>query len=777
MISAAIAAAAMAADKDGHAWHGHAGHGTVTTPPETNPGADNPSTGAGDPDLPMPSDASGGAPGDEATGHGDDGSSPTPPPVAPIGGSDTPDNGANGSGSPGTSGGATGGAADPATGPGTVGGGADAPVTDPVVTAPTPSDPAPVPTAPSTPTLPTEGMIKPAVLQASASSDIVGFKLTNLQNAANPSEYVTFGQSFEKGELKPGDALVANINGQAYAVQVDAKTFNDDGSISHALLTLKAPDLAANASVDGMLAHGAAASAGTALTASSIVSAGYDAQLQLTLNGATQTIDAAKVLQDAIAADKVETWMSGPQASEFRVSTAIDSHLKATFDIRVYANGEVKTDVIMTNEQAFAADPKTYTYDVAIKQGGQTVYNEAGVQQWQGSTWHHEIYKNDAPDLHVAHDTAYLAKAGALLGYDTSIGVSAQTIDEMVASLKASDTSLMGSSLLEKDMGNTGGRSDIGPLTQWAATYLVSQDPRAMDVMLAQADAGGSIPWHFRDGTTGDYVRIDQHPDLWIDYRATGAQSVAGGFTTPGGEWSPELAHQPSLSYLPYLVTGTHYYLDELQAQAAFGIAADNPQYRDGANGVEPFGQIRALAWGLRDIADALYVTPDSDPMHGYFEKILDNNLSHLVKTYITDGTEAQAKEVEGYILGDYGTPGAMAPWQQDYLVMALGRIAAQGSDDAAALMGWMTNFVAGRFINGDHGFDPLYGPAYNLYLGDNPNYTPTWSEVYQASGAPALTEMDGYPDWSGGYAAGAKGALAALISETHNPDAYEAFG
>jgi hypothetical protein len=434
--------------------------------------------------------------------------------------------------------------------------------------------------------------------------------------------------------------------------------------------------------------------------------------------------------------------------------------------------------VIVTNETTYTANPQTYTYDVAIKQGGATVYSEAGVQQWTASTWHHEVYKNDTPDLHVTFDTAYLAKAGALLAYDTSIGVSAAAINSMIAALNASDTSLMGSSLLEKYMGQTGGRADIGPLTEWAAMYLVSQDPRAFEIMMKQADAGGSIPWHFRDEATGEYVRIDQHPELWIDYRAAVSQAVAGGYTAPGGGWTPELAHQPSLFYIPYLVTGDHYYLDELQAQAAFGIASDAPQYRDGANGIEPFGQIRALAWGLRDISDAMYVTPESDPMHAYFEKILDNNLSYLVKTYITNGTMDQAKELEGYLAGDYGTPGAMAPWQQDYMIMALGRIAEQGNEDAAALLGWMTNFAAGRYINGDYGYDPLYGPAYNLYLGTNPNYYSTWDQAYKASiGSTVLTEMEGYPTWAGGYAAGAKGALATLITETQNPDAYEAFG
>ena len=39
----------------------------------------------------------------------------------------------------------------------------------------------------------------------------------------------------------PGDNLVARIDGLAYAVQMDVKTTNSDGSVRHAVLTLNAP--------------------------------------------------------------------------------------------------------------------------------------------------------------------------------------------------------------------------------------------------------------------------------------------------------------------------------------------------------------------------------------------------------------------------------------------------------------------------------------------------------------------------------------------------------
>ena len=123
----------------------------------------------------------------------------------------------------------------------------------PAPSAPTPSGPAPAPSAPT--------QNAPAPAAPSAPGDVVGFSLQNTSGAAEGTGYVTFGQVFAKGAVMPGTTLVAKINGQDVAVQMDVKTTNADGSVGHALLTLKAPTLAADSSVNGMLAKVAPAPA------------------------------------------------------------------------------------------------------------------------------------------------------------------------------------------------------------------------------------------------------------------------------------------------------------------------------------------------------------------------------------------------------------------------------------------------------------------------------------------------------------------------------------
>ena len=127
----------------------------------------------------------------------------------------------------------------------------------------------------------------------------------------------------------------------------------------------------------------------------------------------------------AIAAGTVETWMSGSEASEFRVTTWINDYLQATFDIRLYANGEIKTDVSVANATAFTEGVTTFTYDVAIKEGGQTLYSEADVAQARATTWHQEVWSSGEPEPLCHLRPSYFIKSGAVQAYDTSIGISA----------------------------------------------------------------------------------------------------------------------------------------------------------------------------------------------------------------------------------------------------------------------------------------------------------------------------------------------------------------
>jgi len=634
---------------------------------------------------------------------------------------------------------------------------------------------------PTTPTVPDTIIQEPAVLQAALASELVGLKLQNNGTTAEHGAIVTFGQVFAPGDLRPGTAL--SVNGQA--VQIDIKALNPDGSVRDAILSLRAPDLAAGASADLMLVKGSATTPAAALQATDLLTHGYNLTLAVTIHNADgtstlQTIDGATVVRQALASGTVETWLSGSLVSEFRVETKISGNLRAELDIRLDAAGKFTTDVIMANDGTFSA-VGTVNYDIAIRQDGQTAFSDSGIAQYRNSTWHHEVSSVSQTPLHVVYDVDYLNHTGAIPTIDTTIGVSSAALATEVTALAASDTGPMGSALVTPYMPETGGRADLGPTTAWSAFYLASQDARAEAVMLANADASGSVPWHYRDEATGDPVRLDQHPGFWIDSRAGSAGPATSTTTlTQDTGWTPDTAHTPALTYQAYLVTGEHYYLDEMQAEVSWQLAAHAPGYRDQVG----TDQVRDLAWSLRDLGNVAYITPDADPLKSYFTTALTTKLDQLVKYYVTDHAMQASGALEGWVKGSYGdnTGTVIAPWQEDYLATVLGDLNSQGFTQAGVLLNWMDNFISGRFLNAANGYDPLHGPAYNLTLVDPVTKVPyaTWSQVSQASfgaNAAAPTQLDGYPDAATGSAATAKAALASIISATGSVDAIEAYG
>src|SRR5205823_3763666 len=146
-------------------------------------------------------------------------------------------------------------------------------------------------------------------------------------------------------------------------------------------------------------------------------------------------------------------------------------------------------------------------------------------------------------------------------------------------------------------------RPDIGITTGPSAMWLMTQDQTAAQYALGWADVAGSVPWHIYDPTTGNYLSIFQYPQLWTG--STNGWTQYGASSTLTG-WTPDVAHQPDLSYVAYMLTGDRYYLDQLNAQAAASILSAYPSARQQngyvdlvANGGD---QVRAQAWMLREV-------------------------------------------------------------------------------------------------------------------------------------------------------------------------------
>ena len=116
----------------------------------------------------------------------------------------------------------------------------------------------------------------------------------------------------------------------------------------------------------------------------------------------------------------------------------------------------------------------------------------------------------------------------------------------------------------------------------WVPVYLTYKNPTELAVILKNGDLAGSWPMHLNQ-SDGNPMNIDQNPMFWMDPRGGqwGTQGVAGDWNSRG-PLSPETAHTPSLAFVPYLVTGDRYYVDEMKDWAAWGLANGNPGYRGG---------------------------------------------------------------------------------------------------------------------------------------------------------------------------------------------------
>ena len=160
-----------------------------------------------------------------------------------------------------------------------------------------------------------------------------------------------------------------------------------------------------------------------------------------------------------------------------------------------------------------------------------------------------------------------------------------------------------------------------------------------------------------------------------------GSDRLANGFAngTAVG-WEMDTAHQPALNYLPYLVTGSQYYLDGLMAQSAYSIAAYAPHYRGGDDGFVDVGQVRGRAWTWRNMSDSAFIAPDDSEMKSYFTDMLENNMDALVKRYITNGAMDKYGQIEGFFRHDMWPDGDLLVWQSDFVATVLGSIAERGN-------------------------------------------------------------------------------------------------
>ncbi|WP_421994063.1 hypothetical protein [Roseococcus sp.] len=625
----------------------------------------------------------------------------------------------------------------------------------------------------------------PALAQSAAAppcpsrpGELVGLILEG--TGAAPGAVTVFGQCFRPGDLPRDARLGARLaDGRSLAVQCDVKTRHPDGSARHAVLAMAAPALPAGSRLAVVL-NREGQPAATLDPAPAL--AAHRAELWV----GQQRFDLVEAMRTALASPSTRPWQSGPLALQARVTMPITgvgaTSLRLVADLAVRADGTLWIEPWLRNDGSMRAGGGAVAYGMRLVLDGREVLRAEIGRQHQYTGWGRLIGTGLAPPL-VRHDAGYLADSGAVPRYDTNTGVAPGLLAAFGEALRTPGWSrpLDPRGILQ-NMPQTGGRADIGPATQSQAVWLQTGDPRAAAYAIGQAEAAGAIPWHFWDGAWMDTRRW---PRLWTDGRGG---PPPGGLMQPIAAdtgWSLDPAHQPDLSTVPYLLTGRRAFLDEMQAQASWSVLGQwtgtrgTPDRRGLAEGVNLVrgNQVRGAAWSLRQIDNAAWASADDDLMAPWLRATSAANWAWL-RAQLPGWTAAQG-EAHGWIPGEYGTPGLLPPWQQDYFAFVSAAAARRGNADAAAVLAWAGNFLAGRFLAERQGFARNDGAAYLLAVNADATASAplrSWAEIGQATRARGLSNGGGWAKTEGDYAQLALASLAMLWETSGSANAQVAW-
>lgn len=583
-------------------------------------------------------------------------------------------------------------------------------------------------------------------------AEVTSFTVQSTSTVTETDVFFTFGQPFKAGDLAPVDFLVGKIVGEGdVPLQFNVKATWQDGSVRHAIISGKIPILNAGQSKTVSMVRAAAGASSVPLASNNLVQSGTTGvQLSIVIDGITYVAESNGPL--TAGGTSVKSWIGGAIANEYIVKADLKlsgtqeshPHLTAQFAIRRYGNtNKYKIDVIVEHSKAYAAVADiNYVGKVMIngvehmnivKFDGVTPLTHYPCSRWKKTFW-----LNVSIPVHIKHNFAYACATGMIPNYDPRVVPDEVTLDSYKTILtdSAEKFHLMGTGIWQPVFQAVGGRPDIGLSPSWYAMAVISQDKRAKDLMLALADCSGTFGIHRRDNSTGpgagypisviNFPRATEKGTTGDSKNtATGltekfpAQSSVTGVRNSGAYQEIDTSHQANFAYYPYLFTGEHFYLEELQFWVSWNISQANPAAsgRAAEKGLTVIGQVRAQGWTLRTVGEAAAVTPDDHSMKPVQIWFLQQNLSKFNELY-TDNPNANKLGVitaSGAVVYDMEVDGVwnkgtqtgftktidtgIGVFQDDFVSQSVGHVAEMGYADAVRFRNWKAKFVINRMI------------------------------------------------------------------------------
>ena len=295
--------------------------------------------------------------------------------------------------------------------------------------------------------------------------------------------------------------------------------------------------------------------------------------------------------------------------------------------------------------------------------------------------------------------------------------VETETAKATATAVATTAYAIMGLAGITPNMGQTGERGDIGLVTGPQGEYICTRSASSLASVRAQAEAAGTVPWHMRDENTGAPIDFRTYPKAGWYVDASVSSPYIPSTTTP---ITVDSAHQPALAYVPYLLTGDPYHLEDLQFAANWNWGTLPPNYRPS------IPQARAFAWSTRTLAQAARVTPKTVPSwllpQAYWAQMLTTTRSFFEADYVNSTKPERARfRATGNMEATREEVGAPAgtwvdPWQDEFVSTVLGWIVTMGFTEWRTAFDWVVGGAIAR-SNGRSGWARAYASPYRMIV------------------------------------------------------------
>ncbi|MCB2106392.1 MAG: hypothetical protein KDE14_01770 [Rhodobacteraceae bacterium] len=406
-------------------------------------------------------------------------------------------------------------------------------------------------------------------------------------------------------------------------------------------------------------------------------------------------------------------WQSMPRPVVGDVSQLIKSHLLPPFGLSQHS-------ISATNVQAPAASRKSQSASTAGGLPAAPQLTDAGKL----------LFGNPAP-----------TERGKSLGIGASPQRTAAPKNEK-RNANRFKYEIMGSAGLELYMPGTGERDDIGMVTGWQAQYIVSQAPADRDVIIAQAEAAGTIPWHMRDLETGAPIDLDVYSQAtWYPDVAPSKNKIK----TLASDFKVDSSHQPAVAYLPYLLTGDPYYLEELQFAANWNRGSLVPEYR------LSIPQSRSFAWSLRTLSQAANVSPAEPPRwllpKKYWVDLLERTRIWFQGEFVE--SDYPPRKIFRALRDPRGYDGITKPWQEDFVSSVMGWVILMGFESWLPQFKWQIDTQIARTSN-KRGWPRAYATPYDLSLSPpgKVEWVSSWADAWSLNAEIYNYQVPTSDDW-----------------------------